>query len=85
MDYLIQSGRLDNAEEFISNFFDDNCMSLRVDVEHLVPHIHTQNGLTQTLIMRTCVGLCNLTCSHVGPIEAHCYPTLFRVVAGDWV
>ena len=32
-----------------------------------------------------CVGLCNLASSHVGPIEAHCYPTLFGVTAGDWV
>ena len=28
-------------------------MFLRVDVEHSVPHVHTQNGLARTLVMCT--------------------------------
>ena len=55
---------LDNAGEFTSKTFDDYCMSIGIDVEHLVPHVHTQNGLaeaaikriqmvTRTLVMRT--------------------------------
>ncbi|KAK9907232.1 hypothetical protein M0R45_000963 [Rubus argutus] len=60
----IKSIRLDNAGEFTSKIFDDYCMSIGIDVEHPVPHVHTQNGLaeaaikriqmvTRTLVMRT--------------------------------
>ena len=49
---------------FTSQTFDDYCMSVGIDVEHHVPHVHTQNGLAeafikclqtiaQTLVMRT--------------------------------
>ena len=43
-DYPIKSIRLDNADEFTLNKFDDYCMSFRIEVEHHVPHIHTQIG-----------------------------------------
>ena len=49
-DHPIQSIRLDNAGEFTSKKFNDYCMSLGIDVEHLVPHVHTQNGLTEAAI-----------------------------------
>ncbi|XP_021820574.1 uncharacterized protein LOC110762278 [Prunus avium] len=32
--------------------FDDYCMSLGIDIEHPVPHVHTQNGLAEALIKR---------------------------------
>ncbi|KAK9924069.1 hypothetical protein M0R45_032457 [Rubus argutus] len=51
-DYPIQSIRLDNAGEFTSKSFDDYCMSLGIDVEHPVPHVHTQNGLAEAFIKR---------------------------------
>ena len=44
-DHPIKSIRLDNAGEFTSQTFDDYCMSIGIDVEHPVPHVHTQNGL----------------------------------------
>ncbi|CAL8994471.1 unnamed protein product, partial [Prunus brigantina] len=51
-DYPIKSIRLDNAGEFTSQTFDDYCMSLGIDIEHPVPHVHTQNGLAEALIKR---------------------------------
>ncbi|KAM1750625.1 hypothetical protein ACFX11_008842 [Malus domestica] len=64
LDYPIKSIRLDNDGEFTSQTFDDYCMSVEIEVEHLVPHFHTQNSLVeafikclqtivQTLVMRT--------------------------------
>ena len=37
--YPIKSIRLDNAGEFMSQTFDDYCMSVGIDVEHHVPHV----------------------------------------------
>ena len=51
-DHLIKSIRLDNAGEFMSQTFDDYCMSVGIAVEHLVPHVHTQNGLVGAFIKR---------------------------------
>ncbi|KAK9907163.1 hypothetical protein M0R45_002408 [Rubus argutus] len=51
-DHPIKSIRLDNAGEFTSKTFDDYCMSIGIDVEHPVPHVHTQNGLVETAIKR---------------------------------
>ncbi|KAM0969644.1 hypothetical protein ACFX2A_018133 [Malus domestica] len=48
--YPIKSIRLDNAGEFTSQTFDDYCMTLGIDVEHLVPHVYTQNRLAEALI-----------------------------------
>ncbi|KAM1202909.1 hypothetical protein ACFX2J_018794 [Malus domestica] len=50
--YPIKSIRLDNAGEFTSKTFDDYCMSVGVEVEHPVPHVHTQNGLAEAFIKR---------------------------------
>ena len=52
VDYSIKSIRLDNAGEFTCKTFDDYCMSMRIEVEHPVPHVHTQNGLAESLIKR---------------------------------
>jgi hypothetical protein len=43
---------MDNAGEFTSKVFNDYCMALGIKVEHSVPHVHTQNGLTESLIKR---------------------------------
>ena len=49
-DYSIKKIRLDNAGEFISKAFDDYCMSVGIEVEHLIVHVHTQNGLAKAFI-----------------------------------
>jgi transposase InsO family protein len=51
-DYQIRKIRLDNAGEFTSKAFDDYCMSIGIDIEHPVAHVHTQNGLAESLIKR---------------------------------
>jgi len=49
-DYTIKKVRLDNAGEFMSQAFNDYCMSIGIAVEHLVAYVHTQNGLAESLI-----------------------------------
>ena len=51
-DHSIKLIRLDNAGEFTSKTFDEYCKSVGIDVEHPVPHVHTQNGLVESLIKR---------------------------------
>ncbi|KAM1093339.1 hypothetical protein ACFX2B_008349 [Malus domestica] len=51
-DYPIKSIQLDNVREFTSKTVDDYCMSIRVEVKHHVPHVHTHNGLTEAFIKR---------------------------------
>ena len=51
-DYPIKSIRLDNACEFTSQVFDDFCSSLGIVVEYPIPHVHTQNSLTEPKIKR---------------------------------
>jgi hypothetical protein len=52
LDNRIQSIRMDNAGKFRSKAFDDYCLAMGIKVEHLVPHVHTQNGLAESLIKR---------------------------------
>jgi hypothetical protein len=52
LDYPIKKIRLDNASEFTSKAFDDYCMSIGINIEHLVAHTHTQNGLAESFIKR---------------------------------
>ncbi|WZZ32515.1 hypothetical protein YC2023_015916 [Brassica napus] len=49
-DYTIKKVRLDNAGEFTSQAFNDYCMVTGIEVEHSVAHVHTQNGLAESLI-----------------------------------
>ena len=51
-DYPIKTIRLDNAGEFTSQTLNDYCISNGINIEHLVAHVHTQNGLTESLIKR---------------------------------
>ena len=48
--HLIKTIRLDNAGEFSSQTFLDYCMSIGIDVQHPVAHVHSQNGLAESLI-----------------------------------
>ena len=50
--YTIKTIRLDNAGEFTSQTLNDYCMSTGITVEHPVAHVHTQNGLAESLIKR---------------------------------
>jgi len=49
-DYIIKTIRFDNANEFTSQAFNDYCMSLKINIEHHVAHIHIQNGLVELLL-----------------------------------
>ena len=51
-DYTIKTVRLDNAGEFTSHVFNDYCMSIGINVEHLIAHVHTQNDLAKSFIKR---------------------------------
>ena len=51
-DHPIKTIRLDNADEFSSQTFLDYCMSIGIDVQHPVAHIHSQNGLAESFIKR---------------------------------
>ena len=51
-DYPIKKIRLDNVGEFTSHAFNEYCMSIGIEVEHPVAHVHTQNGLAESLIKR---------------------------------
>ncbi|KAL7142166.1 hypothetical protein ABFS83_08G105600 [Erythranthe nasuta] len=44
--------RIDHAGEFTSKSFDEYCAALGIDVENPVAYVHTQNGLTESLIKR---------------------------------
>ncbi|KAJ0575449.1 putative RNA-directed DNA polymerase [Helianthus annuus] len=48
----IKTIRVDNAGEFTSQAFNDYCISVGIKVEHPVAHVHTQNGLAESLIKR---------------------------------
>lgn len=49
---MIKKICLDNAGEFISHAFHEYSMSIGIEVEHSVAHVHNQNGLTESLIKR---------------------------------
>ena len=51
-DNQIKSIRLDNAAEISSQSFNDYCLAIEIRVEHSVAHVHTQNGLAESLIKR---------------------------------
>jgi IS30 family transposase len=51
-EHRIQSIRMDNVVEFSSHAFNDYCMALGIQVQHLVPYVHTQNDLVESLIKR---------------------------------
>jgi hypothetical protein len=44
---------MDKAGEFTSKALNDYCLALGIKVEHSVSHVHTQNGLAESLIKRS--------------------------------
>jgi hypothetical protein len=75
--HRIQSIRLDNAAEFSSRAFNDYCTAQEIQVQYYVPYVHTQNGLTESLIkrikliMRPLLHNCNLPISCWGYTVLH--------------
>ena len=51
-DCPIKTIRVDNVGEFTSQTFTDYCMLVGINIEHHVAHIHTQNGLAESIIKR---------------------------------
>ena len=49
-DHPIKTIRLDNTGEFSSTAFHNYCMSLGIEVQYLVVHTHTHNGLAEYFI-----------------------------------
>jgi hypothetical protein len=52
LEHRINTIRMDNAAEFTSQAFNDYCMAMGIQVQHLVTYVHTQNGLAESLIKR---------------------------------
>ena len=48
----IKTIRLNNAGEFSSPIFLDYCMSIGIDVQYSIAHVHTQKGLAEFFIKR---------------------------------
>jgi hypothetical protein len=51
-DYIIKTIHFNNVGEFTSQAFNDYYISLGINIEHLIAHVHTQNGLPISLIKR---------------------------------
>jgi hypothetical protein len=47
-EHRIKTIRMDNVVEFSQRAFNDYCLALGISVEHLVPYVHTQNGLAKS-------------------------------------
>ena len=77
LDTAIKTIRLDNVGEFLSQAFNDYCMAVGINVEHLVTHVHTQNGLaksfvkSQQLIARPLLMKSKLFISYWGHVILH--------------
>ena len=52
LDYPIKTIRLNKAGEFTSQTVINYCMSVGINIEHLITHTHTQNGLAESFIKR---------------------------------
>ena len=50
LDHSIKTIRLDNAGEFSSQAFLIYCMSIGIDVQYSIAHVHTHNGLAESFI-----------------------------------
>ena len=51
-DHPIKTIHLGNVGEFSSQAFLDYCMSIRIDVQYSIGHVHAQNGLVESFIKR---------------------------------
>jgi hypothetical protein len=76
-EYQLKSVSLDNAAEFSSRAFNDYCMAQEIEVQHSVSYVHTQNGLTKSLIkrikliVRPLLHNCNLPITYWGHAILH--------------
>ena len=52
LDHPIKTIWLNNAGEFSSQAFLDYCMSIGIDVQYSIAHVHTHNGLVESFIKR---------------------------------
>ncbi|KAI3692362.1 hypothetical protein L6452_32176 [Arctium lappa] len=75
-DYPIKAIRLDNAGEFTFQVFNDYCMSIGIKVEHPVAHVHTQNGLAESLIKRLQMIAKPMIMKAKLPVSAWCHAIL---------
>ena len=50
LDHPIKTIRLSNTGEFSSQAFRDYCMSIGINVQYLIAHVHTHNGLAESFI-----------------------------------
>ena len=48
--HYIKTNLLDNVGEFSSQAFLDYCVSIGIDVQYSIPHVHTQNGLVESFM-----------------------------------
>jgi hypothetical protein len=75
--HQIQSIQLDNTAECSSRAFNDYCMAQRIQVQHSVSYVHTQNSLAESLIkrikliVRHLLHNCNFSISHRGHAVLH--------------
>jgi len=51
-DYPIKKICFDNTSEITSHVFHEYCISIGIEVEHPVAHVHTQNSLAKSLLKR---------------------------------
>jgi hypothetical protein len=76
-EYRIKGISMDNVAEFSSQIFNDYCMAQRIKIQHYVSDVHTQNGLTESLINkiklidRPLLQGCNLSISCWGHAVLH--------------
>ena len=52
LDHPIKTIRLNNTGEFSSQVFLDYCMSIGINVQYSITHVHTHNGLVESFIKR---------------------------------
>jgi hypothetical protein len=68
---------LDNIVELSLWAFNDYYMAQGIEVQHSVPYVHNQNGLTESLITRiklivkSLLHNCNLPITYWGPAVLH--------------
>jgi hypothetical protein len=46
LEYMIKNICMNNAAKFLSRAFNDYRMTQAIELQHSVPYVHTQNGLT---------------------------------------
>jgi hypothetical protein len=46
LEYMIKNICMNNAAKFLSRAFNDYRMAQVIELQHSVPYVHTQNGLT---------------------------------------